>query len=273
MHIKQPFRTGVHNLPSNVSIDSAFAIFNLFFDSSILKTVTKHTNKYAELHQPDPTEFPGYRPWKPTTWKELRAYIAVYMWMGLHKDLAVDEFWKENKRGGPLYPEVSDHIARERWQQIDRFLHISDPEKGEDTVPFEKLAPLNDRLRTWFKKYWILGTHLSVDESIQRFMGRSSEIVNIPGKPTPEGVKVWVLANQGYVLDWMWHAKGEKRGPWDLDDFWTEDLGFSKTQAVVFDLVKQQGISDKSMHIIWMDNLFTSAKGRRFWRCWYCQND
>ena len=58
----------------------------------------------------------------------------------------------------------------------------------------------------------------------------------------------------------MWHAKGEKYGPYDLDDFWTEDLGFSKTQAVVFDLARQQGVSDKSTHIVWMDNLFTLAK-------------
>lgn len=69
-----------------------------------------------------------------------------------------------------------------------------------------------------------------------------------------------VLANQCYVLDWMWHNKGEKRRPWDLDDFWTEDLSFLKIQAVVFDLDKQQGISDKSIHTILMDNLFTSAK-------------
>lgn len=81
-------------------------------------------------------------------------------------------------------------------------------------------------------------------------MGRASEIINIPSKPIPEGFKVWVLANQGYVLDWMWYTKGEKYGLYDLDDFWTEDLGFSKTQAVVFDLVRQQGISDKSTYII-----------------------
>ena len=149
---------------------------------------------------------------------------------------------------------------REHWQQIDRFFHISDPEVGEQEVPFKKLEPLNNKLRTRFKKYWIPGTHLSVDESIQRFMGRASEVINIPSKPTPEGFKFWVLANQGYVLDWMWHAKGEKYGLYDLDDFWTEDLGFSKTQAVVFDLVRQQAVFDKSTHIISMDNLFTSAK-------------
>ena len=84
-------------------------------------------------------------------------------------------------------------------------------------------------LREKFKKYWETGTHLAVDETIQRFMGRASEPVNLPSKPVPEGFKIWVLANQGYILDWMCHAKGEDGGPVDLDDFWKEWMGFSKT--------------------------------------------
>ena len=105
-------------------------------------------------------------------------------------------------------------------------------------------------------------THLAVDETIQRFMGRSKETVNIPSKPEPKGFKIWVLANAGYVLDWMYHAKGDDAGPVDLDDFWTDHptQGFSKTQAVVLDLLKQEGISDKGAHIVWLDNLFTSAR-------------
>ena len=113
-----------------------------------------------------------------------------------------------------------------------------------------------------FKKYWKPGTHLVVDETIQRFMGRSKEIVNIPSKPTPEGFKIWVLANEGYVLDWMYHVKGSNKndGPQDLCDFWTKDLGFNQTQAVVLDLVTQEGIAKDHSHIIWLDNLFTSAR-------------
>ena len=121
--------------------------------------------------------------------------------MGLYKDIAVDEFWKKKHRGESLYLGITKHIFRQRWQQIDRFLYISDPDLIEQEVPFEKLVPLNNYLRTRFKKYWIPGIYLAVNEPIQRFMGRSSEIVNIPIKPTPEGFKVWVLANQGYVLD------------------------------------------------------------------------
>ena len=57
----------------------------------------------------------------------------------------------------------------------------------------------------------------------------------------------------------MYHAKGDT-GPVDLDTHWTKDQGFSKTQAVVLDLLSQEGISSKSEHIVWLDNLFTSAR-------------
>jgi len=68
-------------------------------------------------------------------------------------------------------------------------------------------------------------------------MGRAPKIVNIPSKPTPEDFKIWVLANRGYILDFMWYAKGEKKGPVNLDTSFTEGEGFLKTQAVVLDLL------------------------------------
>ena len=60
-------------------------------------------------------------------------------------------------------------------------------------------------------------------------MGRASETVNIPSKPTLEGFKTWLLGNEGYIFDWLYHAKGIQSGPVDLDNFWTDNLGFSKT--------------------------------------------
>ena len=93
-------------------------------------------------------------------------------------------------------------------------------------------------------------------------MGRAKEIVNIPNKPTPEDFKIWVLANQGYVLDWRYHAKGQRKeeGPQGLNDTWTNDLGFNRTQAVVLDLVTQEGIARDHFHILWLDNLFSSSR-------------
>ena len=93
--------------------------------------------------------------------------------------------------------------------------------------------------------------------------------VTIPAKPTPEGYKIWVLADGGYVLDWLFHAR--EIGPIDLDTFWylirgekgeapsEAPKGFSKTQSVVLDLAANlRGPSNE--HIIWLDNLSTSAR-------------
>ena len=89
-------------------------------------------------------------------------------------------------------------------------------------------------------------------------MGRSSIIVNIPSKPESESYKIWVLANGDYVLDWLYHAKGDE-GSVDLNTVYTKEWGYSKTQAVVFDLLQQEGIPDDFSCVVWIDNLFTSA--------------
>ena len=65
-----------------------------------------------------------------------------------------------------------------------------------------------------------------------------NDTVNIPTKPTPIGFKIWVLADQGYDFDLLWHVKGDKKdqGPQGRRTIW-EERGFSKTQAVVLELM------------------------------------
>ena len=257
--INNPLTHGQGNLPEDIKPDDPYAIFSLFFDDFILGILVTNTNKFAELN-PAP-ETPHARSWRPTTIAELRAYIGVYIWMGVHHESSLETYWSTNSTEESMHYAVTKHISCNRWQQIDRFFHISPPKqtKSKEST-FEKLEPLSEHLRERFKKYWTTGTHLAVDETIQRFMGRAKEIVNIPTKPEPEGFKIRVLANCGYVLDWLYHCKGDKYGPVDLNDFFTKQLGVSKTQAVVLDLLSQHGISDDFQHIVWLDNLFTSAR-------------
>ena len=47
---------------------------------------------------------------------------------------------------------------------------------------------------------------------------------------------MWVLANEGYVIDWLFHAKGPK-GLYRLDIYWIKEEGFTPTEAVVLDLL------------------------------------
>ena len=248
---------GLGKLPIHVA-STPYNVFSLFFSDEILQKLVDYTNEYAMEHSSNEDK-PYARKWYSTSLHELRAYIATYIYMGIHIESSVPDYWNRDTTKGPLHPLIYTHISLKRWQQIDRFLRISRPTSSQSTV-FDKLEELSEHLRHAFKQYWSLGTHLTVDESIQRFQGRSAATVNITSKPVSEGYKIWVLANAGYVIDWLSHAKGDKLGPVDLDEFWTKEEGFSKTQAAVLDLLTQQGISSNNRHVVWLDNLFTSAR-------------
>ena len=67
-------------------------------------------------------------------------------------------------------------------------------------------------------------------------MGYAPKIINILFKSIPKGFKVQVLVNKGYILDFIWHTKGDKKGPVNLDKFFI-NKGFLKIKAVVLDLL------------------------------------
>ena len=270
--IDTPYTDGAPNLPLHVDPTDPLALFRLIWTDDLLKELAAHTNEYARLHpyreyKDKNRKVTRPRKWKPTSPRELLTFLAVTIHMGLSPERDIEEYWTTTRKKGVDHFTVRENMSKNRWQQIDSKLHISTPKlPGDETKesPFDKIATLSDTLRDRFWLYWKPGTHLAVDETIVRFTGRAFETVNIPSKPTPEGFKVWVVANQGYILDWLWDAKGDKKGPVDLDEYWTKDKGFSRTQAVVLDLLLQEldgkRYFDKNKHIVWLDNLFTSVK-------------
>ena len=84
MVITNPLTYGQSKLPDHIDPLNPYAIFNLFFNESILQTLANHTNEYANLYPGAGANKPFARPWHATTVKELRAYIGVYIWMGVH---------------------------------------------------------------------------------------------------------------------------------------------------------------------------------------------
>ncbi len=74
-----------------VAPDDPYAIFSLFFNDKAIQILVRHTNEYAFLN-PGP-ENPDTRTWFPTTIKEFRAYLGASIWMGLHIESSIPEFW------------------------------------------------------------------------------------------------------------------------------------------------------------------------------------
>ena len=57
-----------------------------------------------------------------------------------------------------------------------------------------------------------------------------------------------MIANQGYILGWLWHAKGDGEGPVDLNKYWIKEEGFLKVQAVVLNLLIQENKNGQRLY-------------------------
>lgn len=85
---------------------SKWAIRDLqsFFPDDILPNLVNHTNGFPTLQIALQT--PQRQPRYPTTVKELWAYIAIYISMGVHPETAVKGFWNR-KLEKPIHLSVS----------------------------------------------------------------------------------------------------------------------------------------------------------------------
>ena len=262
---------GAPNLPPGLDDSDALEIFRLFFTDELMELLVHCTNANAKKARFDPQKTPHQKTariqlWKDVSRLEMYGYFGVLIYMGIHKEPAIEDYWKKGDKYSPTHP-IAQYISRDRFQAIDQWLYCEDPsQSGTFTCPFERIWTISEHLRKASRRYYTPGTHLTIDESIKRFTGRAKEIVNIPSKPTPEGFKMWVLSNEGYVLDWLFHSKGSAKGqgPYRLDTYWTREEKFTPTEAVVLDLLlrrQEEGSSfSGNCHIIWIDNLFTSVK-------------
>ncbi|KFA69442.1 hypothetical protein S40285_04622 [Stachybotrys chlorohalonatus IBT 40285] len=107
---------------------------------------------------------------------------------------------------------------------------------------------------------------IGIDEAMQGFQGKSSQIVMIKMKPMPIGLKIWVLAVQEYILQWIWHRPGSKYGPIGiegcqglkvktLDGSSDKPPPLNPTQAAVVALVNRLS---KDIYHVFLDNIFSS---------------
>ena len=178
------------NFPSTINRSKPLELFSLFITDKIMEALAKHTNQYAASYyaqnSPEPHGRHRSRPWSDTAISELKVYIGAYVWMGLHPESEVAEFWNTDGAKGPLHPHLTAAISKTRWQQLDRFFHISPPRPSSapPQKPYLKLEPLAHHLASISKQIWRSGVHLSVDEAIARCLGRAIETVKVPSKPT-----------------------------------------------------------------------------------------
>ncbi|KAJ3454091.1 hypothetical protein MRS44_017985 [Fusarium solani] len=137
--------------------------------------------------------------------------------MGIHKERTIKSHWS-TPQPGVQRPEHSIIKFMPYWkfQLIHRHLHPFDHSKIEETAPLPKVFQAADRwsdhIQAVSAEIFVPGSHLAVDECMIRYTGRSNETTLVKGKPVPLGFKIWVIAQQGFFIRWLWHIKEAKYG-------------------------------------------------------------
>jgi hypothetical protein len=116
------------NLP--VDPHDPIAIFDFFFAPEQMHILVENTNKSGSFHEIGPHNAQSLE-WRNTFMEELYAYLGILIYMGLHLENDIDQYWCIDTENQPSHAPVCTAMARNRWKKISRAFHIS--EKGQST--------------------------------------------------------------------------------------------------------------------------------------------
>jgi hypothetical protein len=176
--------------------------------------------------------------WQPTDRYELSAFIGVHIYMGIDSLPQRRMYWQEETR----HSTVASVLSRDRFESITRFLTVSEPvAAAAPRNPFSFVRSFITSLNHSFPRHWNPGRHIALDESMVSFRGRSDIKQFVPGKPHPHGYKIWVLANENYMLQFQLYEGKAAAGPS------IHDMVLQLTQ-----------LYRNNNHVLYIDTLFTS---------------
>ncbi|GFU16325.1 piggyBac transposable element-derived protein 4 [Trichonephila clavipes] len=194
------------NIANNASI---LNYFELFFDDQILRMIVQVTNRYAEqyIHKTVCKEGSRWKKWTKTNVEELRLFFAVLLLQGVIKKPEQEHYW--SKRQTLSTPTFAKVIGRNRFLLLMKFLHFTNNEEFyKDRHPwlkFNKIYELMEHLQRKFRKVYIPGKNLSLDESLIKFKVRLKRKMYIAKKRARFGLKFFVFceAESGYISDFL----------------------------------------------------------------------
>ncbi|KAI8648048.1 hypothetical protein LRP88_03469 [Fusarium phalaenopsidis] len=270
----------VHQLPN-----TPLELFQLFVPISFIYRWIEYTNSWVgyllENGVIDSWNNPLLDQSRILAWDGLSA-AQVYVWLGLliyigiHKERTIESHWSTPKLGEqrPLH-SIIKFMPLWRFQLIHRYLrpfdHTKIDETDESNLPrvFQAAEEWSEHIQHMSALLFEPGSNVAVDECIIRYTGRSFDTAFVSNKPIPLGFKIWVEAQVGFFIRWLWHLKGskygtagvtkkgkkqqKKKGQAPTDD---KLIPLNNTQGVVIALCN---LLPQETYHVFFDNLFSSA--------------
>jgi hypothetical protein len=123
------------NLPEDVSPDNPITLFTMYYTPEILDLIVEKTNDYMRKPQDESCPYARANNWYPTCRGEIYIYLAIRIYMTLHVDSEIADYWAI-KDMTPEHP-ITKYLGRNRFQELHmRVRFHGNQEQG----PYEKVA-------------------------------------------------------------------------------------------------------------------------------------
>jgi hypothetical protein len=144
-----PARPIEAHLPDSCVIDDPVTFFELFLGDKQYDLMVRNTNKYAEVYL---TLYPrnSTRPFKPTCRQEIKVYIALLIYIDIHRHNNPKSHWEHPAKRSPVY-----YITWKRYEHMKTIFKVSNINQDREhaDVPGDwhfKLSPLDNHLQERF---------------------------------------------------------------------------------------------------------------------------
>lgn len=233
--------------------------FDLFFSLTFLNVLATQTNNYArnfiDVNRARLSIHSRARNWRPVSFMEIKAFIAVLLNMGLNKKATIEMYW--SKKLSQETPWFGKMFSRIRFETILKFFHMIDTRnlpkpKQPGYDPCARFSPLIDHANRMFRLHYTPNQQLSIDESLIGTKNHTQLIQYLPNKHHHKwGIKLWMICDAvtKYCLGFTCY-KGAKGN----DD---SDKQNGLAYNVVVKLLQMCNYLNKGFHVF-VDNFFTS---------------
>ncbi|KAL9976924.1 hypothetical protein ACROYT_G014267 [Oculina patagonica] len=184
-------------MPRNSSI---LDYFLLLFTTELLQLIVDNTNKYAFDTDLDGEMLGDFA---PTSLNELKAFLGVVILIGIVKLPKISDYWSTDERF--YQPGVAKVFSRDRFLQLMKYLHISDPttlpERDDPDYKLYRVKPVIQALAQTFEQMYNPHRAQAIDEAMVKFKGRIGFLQYMPMKPCKRGIKIWCRCDStnGYL--------------------------------------------------------------------------
>jgi hypothetical protein len=129
-----PFWDHEITLLENVSPDNPITLFDMYYTPKIIDLIVEKTNEYLRTPKDDSLSRSRANDWYPTCKAEIYIYLAIRIYMTLHVENEISDYWK-TLSNSPNHP-IREYMGRDRFQELHMRVRVfGKDEKG----PYEKV--------------------------------------------------------------------------------------------------------------------------------------